>query len=140
MGSSLPKFTAHTNSENNLLWIEDLRLQESSNENIPAFQLYRKKKIWLMVIHNTYSLQKKDVYASKFAIISSYSKFFEEFSCNKISKFKNVISIFHMLKKRFSNLVWSSTLFVYTPSANNHDLLALWEICKNNDYDEDDET
>ena len=44
-----------------------------------------------------------------------------------------------MLKKRFSNLVCSSTLFVYTPSANNHDLLALWEISKNNDYDEDDE-
>ena len=44
-----------------------------------------------------------------------------------------------MLKKPFSNFVCSSTLFVYTPSANNHDLLALWEICKNNDYDEDDE-
>ena len=43
-----------------------------------------------------------------------------------------------MLKKPYSNFV-CSTLFVYTPSANNHDLLALWEICKDNDYDEDDE-
>ena len=43
-----------------------------------------------------------------------------------------------MLKKPFSNFV-CIVLFVYITAANNHDLLALWEIFKNNYYDEDDE-